>query len=127
MVEELGEEKYVEVLGIATRVVASDTFCRLLGSEPEPFLDPQPGRPSRERVDPRPKKIKSWIAVGNALVPPFTQALVPSENDATNALVETLYMTGEEMADPDFRRGDLHRTQIEMAASTLSYENECFY
>lgn len=127
MVEALGEEQYVEVLGVTTRVVAADSFSRLLGSSPEAFLDPQPGQPSRLAVDPRPKKVKSWIAVGNALVPPFTQALVPSENDATNSLVHALYMTDEDMEDADFRRGDLHRTQIEVAASTLSYENECFY
>ena len=127
MVAALGEEQYVEILGITTRVVAADTFLRLLGSPAEPFLDPEPGQPSEEAVEPRLQRIRSWIAVGNTLAPPFTQALVPSENAATNRLVHALYMTDEEMDDPDFRRGDLHRTQIEVAASTLSHSNECFY
>ncbi len=127
MVGSVGEEQYVELMGIAARVVMGDTFMRLLGLDPMPFPDPEPGRPSRERVEPRPKRIRSWIAVGPALVPPFTQVLVPDENSITYPLIETLYMTGQDMEDPDHRRGDLHRTQIELVASTLSYGNECFY
>ncbi len=127
MVAALGEEQYVELMGISARVVMGDTFLRLLGLDPLPLPEPQDGRPSRERVEPRPKKIRSWIAVGPALVPPFTQALVPGENAITYPLIEALYMTGEDMADPDFRRGSLHRTQIELVASVLSHGNECFY
>ena len=127
MVAAIGEEQYVELMGIAARVVMGDTFLRLLGLDPLPFPEPTPGRPSREPVEPRPKKVRSWIAVGPALIPPFTQALVPDENAITYPLIEALYMTGQDMEDPDFRRGDLHRTQIELVASTLSYGNECFY
>lgn len=127
MIEALGEERYVEVLGITTRVVAIDTFCRLLGREPEPFPDPEPGEPTRIAADPRPQRSRSWVAVGELLVPPFTLSLVPDENTVTNTLVWALYMTDAEMENPDFRRGDLHRTQIELVATTVSYENECFY
>ena len=127
MVDALGEEQYVELMGISARVVMGDTFLRLLGLDPLPFPEPQPGAPDRSRVEPRPKKVRSWIAVGPTLVPPFTQALVPDENAITYPLIEALYMTGTDMADPDYRRGDLHRTQIELVASTLSYGNECFY
>lgn len=127
MVESVGEEQYVELMGVAARVVMGDTFMRLLGLDPMPFPEPEAGVPSRRRVEPRPRKIRSWIAVGPALVPPFTQVLVPDENAITYPLIEALYMTGTDMADPDYRRGDLHRTQIELVASTLSYGNECFY
>ena len=127
MVAALGEEAYVELLGITTRVVAVDTFTRLMGAEPEPFGDPQPGEPFRLPAEPRPTRIRSWIAVGPTLIPPFTLSLVPAENDLTNALVWALYMTDQEMEDPDFRRGELHRTQMELVAATLSYQNECFY
>lgn len=128
MVETLGsEERYLELMGIATRVVQVDTFSRLMGEEPPPLPEPESGEPSREIVEPRPKKIRSWITVGPMLVPPFTQVLVPAENDRTYSQIETLYMTGKDMEDPDFRRGDLHRTQIELVASSLSHENECFY
>jgi hypothetical protein len=127
MVEAIGEEQYVELMGISARVVMGDTFLRLLGLDPLPFPQARPGQPRRERVEPRPKRIRSWIAVGPTLVPPFTQILVPDENAITYPLIETLYMTGEDMEDPDFRRGELHRTQIELVASTVSYGNECFY
>ncbi len=128
MVDALGsEEHYVEAMGIASRVVMGDTFLRLLGLDPLPFPTPRPGPPSRQRIDPRPKKIRSWITVGSALVPPFTQILVPDENAQTYPLIETLYMTGRDMEDSDFRRDALHRTQIELVASVLSHGNECFY
>lgn len=127
VVGSLGEEAYVELVGITTRVVAVDTFTRLMGAPLEPFLDPQPGVPTRLGAEPRPVRMRSWVAVGTALIPPSTLTLVPDENDMTKALVWTLYMTDEEMEDPDFRRGDLHRTQMELVAATLSYQNECFY
>lgn len=128
MVSGLGtEEEYVELMGIATRVVQIDTFSRLMGTEPPGLPEPHAGDPTRTRVEPRPKRIRSWIPVGPMLVPPFTQVLVPEENDRTYPQIETLYMTGQDMEDPDYRRGDLHRTQIELVASSLSFQNECFY
>lgn len=127
MVDDLGEEAYVEILGITTRVVAIDTFCRLLGLDPPAFPSPEAGEPTEIEAEPRPQRVRSWIAVGNALVPPFTLSLVPDESSTTNTLAETLYMTGADMEDPDYRRGDLHRTQIELVATTVSYDNECFY
>lgn len=128
MVSSLGnEERYVEAMGIAARVVMADTFARLIGVTPFALPPPRPGKPTMQQVEPRPKRIRSWISVGSALIPPFTQALVPHENAMTYPLIETLYMTGEDMTDPDFRRGGLHRTQIELVASVLSYGNECFY
>ena len=128
VVSELGnEETYVEVMGIATRTVMIDTFSRLLGSEPPPFPRPTAGEPSRRGVEPRPKKVRSWISVGSSLVPPFTQILVPDENAVTYPLIESFYMTDADMADPVFNRGALHRTQIEFVAAVVSYGNECFY
>lgn len=128
MVTSVGnEERYVEAMGIAARIVMADTFARLVGVTPFELPEPRPGQPTMEPVEPRPKRIRSWISVGSALVPPFTQALVPNENAVTYPLIEKLYMTGDDMADPDFSRGALHRTQIELVASVLSYGNECFY
>jgi len=127
VVEGLGsEEEYVEAVGIVVRVVAADTFLRLLGHEPESFLDPQPGQPGRVEVA-EPRRGKTWITMGPAPVPPYVLSLVPSEMEATNRLEHALYMTGQDMEDPDFRRGALHRTQIELVASAVSWANECFY
>ena len=126
-VEDLGEERYVELLGVTTRLVAIDTFTRLMGCQLEPLPEPIPGEPTRSPADPRPAHTKSWIPLGNVLVPPFTLSLVPEENTITNQLAWALYMTDAEMDDPDFRRGELHRTQMELVASIVSYDNECFY
>jgi hypothetical protein len=122
-----GEERYIELLGVVTRIVAIDTFTRTLGLPPETLPDPEHGEPTRRAADPRPTHGRSWVAVGPVLVPPFTLSLVPGEQAITNQLAWALYMTDEEMDDPDFSRGDLHRTQMELVASTVSYGNECFY
>lgn len=128
MVAALGnEERYVEVMGISARVVMADTFARLLGLDPFELPEPRSGEPEMTIVDPRPRKVRSWISVGPSLIPPFTQILVPDESAVTYPLIEALYMTGWQMQDPDFRRGELHRTQIELVAAVLSYGNECFY
>ena len=56
MIAAVGEPRYVEPVGIVARVVAVDTFCRLLGLEPPPPPASTPGDPSyesvREMVDP---------------------------------------------------------------------------
>ncbi|HSJ71860.1 MAG TPA: hypothetical protein VLA29_09480 [Acidimicrobiia bacterium] len=122
-----GEERYVELLGVATRVVTIDTFCRLMGGPLEPLPEPVLGEPTHTVAEPKPIRTRSWVAVGPDLIPPFTLSLVPDEQAISNQLAWALYMTDAEMNDPDFRRGDLHRTQIELVASTVSYGNECFY
>ena len=127
VVGQIGVAPYIEIIGIVAQVVAIDTFTRLLGSEPEPFLPSTAGEPTRELVDPEPRQIRTWVPMGEVLIPPFTLSMVPAEQQRTNDLAEALYMTGQDMEDPDFRRGSLHRTQIELVAASLSFENECFY
>jgi hypothetical protein len=60
-------------------------------------------------------------------VPPYVLGAVPAAEAAMNDLTNLLYLTEPEMADPDFRRGHLHRTQIELVAATVSHGNDCFY
>jgi len=127
MVSTLGEESYTELLGITSAVVAIDTFTRLLGNEPEPFLEPQRGEPTRSRIAQPFKKGKTWITMGPMPVPPYVLSIVPDAMVRGNAIEDTLYMSGDEMGDPDFTRGSLHRTQIEFVAGSLSWANECFY
>lgn len=127
MVSALGEESYAELLGITSAVVAIDTFTRLVGSEPEALLEPQPGEPTRTRIARPFKKSKTWITMGPMSVPPYVLSIVPDAMIRGNAIEDTLYMSGEEMGDPDFTRGFLHRTQIELVAGSLSWANECFY
>ncbi len=46
--------------------------------------------------------------------------------EAQQHLHGPIYLTYEEMADLDFRRG-LHRSQMELVAARTSAINECFY
>ncbi len=126
-VAEIGEQAYVEIAGIVARVVAVDTFTRLMGVDPEPFSKPA-DRPSQPEPPPaKARKGKAWVNMVGFPVPPNVLSLVPSEQLATNLTAETLYMTGAQMEDPDITIDGLHRTQIEVVATTLSHGNECFY
>ncbi|MGA9595779.1 MAG: hypothetical protein WBV06_06465 [Acidimicrobiia bacterium] len=123
----VGEPAYVELVGLVARVVAVDTFSRLVGVAPEPFPDPVPGAPVAVAPAGLPKRGKTWVSMTDLPVPPNVLSLVPPAQAATNVTAETLYMTGAQMEDPDTTIDDLHRTQIEIVASTVSHANNCFY
>jgi hypothetical protein len=123
----IGDGAYVEVVGITSRVVAADTFTRLMGADLAPFPDPEPGEPTRQVPEPPPEHVRTFVPVGRVFVPTFTLSLVPDERAMNDRLGDALYMTESDMADPDFARGALHRTDIELVAATVSYGNECFY
>lgn len=124
--EAIGEPNFVELVGIAARVVAADTFARLLGNDVTPLPDPRPGEPSREPPPEGMRRNHTWVAMAMP-VPPFVLGQVPAAMAAMNDLTDQLYMPMDQMGDPDWRRGDLHRTQIELVAASVSHENECFY
>lgn len=127
MVAALGLGRYVELVGIVSNVVAVDTVTRLVGCELEPLPDPLPGAPSGESAPARVSKRAAWIAMGSPPVPPNVLAAVPEAQRSMIDVTEGLYMTGAEMADPDITISGLHRTQIELVATTTSHGNECFY
>ncbi len=127
VVGQLGEQAYVEIAGIVARVVAVDTFTRLMGNDPEPFPEPTSGAPQAETPPAKARKGKAWVNMAGFPVPPNVLSLVPSEQRATNLTAETLYMTGAQMEEPDIAIDGLHRTQIEAVATTVSHGNECFY
>lgn len=123
----LTQEHYIELVEIVATTVAIDTFHRLIGIEPLPWLEPQPGDPSRQEASPRPKQTTAWLPVAPMVVPPYLLSLVPASQQIGNTVAEALYMTGEDMSDPDFRRVALRRSQIEIVATAVSWSNECFY
>lgn len=122
----LGETRYVELVGVVARVVAVDTFAQLLGQESMTLPDPADGEPTREPPPDGIRKNHTWVSMAMP-VPPFVLGAVPAAMAAMNDLSETLYMSMDEMADPDWARGNLHRTQVELVAAAVSHENECFY
>jgi hypothetical protein len=58
---------------------------------------------------------------------PFVLSSVSGAMRATNDLSDVLYMPMDQMGDPDWRRGKLHRTQVELVAASTSHANQCFY
>ena len=121
------EEGYIELVEVVATTVAVDTFHRLIGVDPLPHLEAQAGEPSRVQAKPRPKRKTAWLPIAPFESPPFLLSLVPTSQQLGNQLAHAMYMTGEDMADPDFRRGSLRRSQIEVVATAVSWSNECFY
>jgi hypothetical protein len=122
----VGEPPYVELVGVVARVMAMDTFHRLTGAPLAPLPGPRPGQPSRESPPAAARRNRTWVAMLTPS-PPLVLGAVPAAAAAMNELSDVLYMTGKEMGDPDWRRGDLHRTQAELVATTTSHANQCFY
>lgn len=122
----LGETCYIELLGIVARVIAVDTFCRLTGHDPVGLPRPRPGEPSREPPPADVRRQRTWVSMAMP-VPPYVLGAVPGAEAAMNDLTNLLYLSETQMADPDFGRGDLHRTQMELVAAVVSHGNECFY
>lgn len=125
-VDELGLERYIELVGVVARTVAVDTFTRLLGARPEPWPPPRDGEPRRRRAEDL-RDGPAWVPMGPFRSPPLVLAAVPAEVDAQNDLSDVLYMPPQEMGDLDSRRGELHRAHLEAVATTVSQVNACFF
>ena len=117
---------YAEIIGLVSRLSAIDLFHRALGLPLQPLPEPEPGEPTR--VPPPTDLVfgKSFLPMVAPVSIPQTISLVPPETIAWQELSDVMYMTFDQMGDPDFRRS-LHRTQIELVAARTSQVNECFY
>jgi hypothetical protein len=121
----VGYERYVELVGIVSRVTAADTFSEALGLDRHPLPQPVAGEPTGD-TDDRARLGAAWVPmVGGASI---TQALslVPSENAELERFHGPMYMTFGEMSNPHFTRG-MTRVQMELVAARTSAINECFY
>lgn len=117
--------QYVEAVGVVARAVAIDTFLQSLGLDEEQLPNAEDGM-ATGALDERARRVRAWVPMmGGASI---TQALslVPSENTALETLHGALYLTFEEMSDPDPGK-DLTRAQMELVAARTSAVNECFY
>jgi hypothetical protein len=122
---DLGYPRYVEIVGVTSRLAAIDTFHIALGMDPEPLPEPEPGDPSRTE-EPHARPGAAWVPmVGGASI---TQALslVDAESVAQEDMHGPLYLTYEGMAEFDYVAG-LSRAQMELVAARTSAINECFY
>ena len=139
----LGDGAYVELIGIVTTVIGTDSFCRAIGVPPHALPAAVPGEPSRHRpanatnegawVD----TIPSGAATGPdadlyADIPGRTPnviralSLVPDALRTLKDLGAAHYMSTAEM--PQLTRGRaIDRAQIELIAGRVSALRECFY
>ena len=127
VVESIGELPDIEAVSIASRVVAIDTFARLISSPIEPLPKPVPGDPTYETADQPPRRSRAWVAMVGFPTPPNSFSAVPAEAEAMVDITDAFYMPEFDMQYPDQERMGLHRTQIETVAGTTSHGNECFF
>jgi len=121
----IGYPRYVEIVGVASRLTAVDTFHLGIGAGLEPLPEPEPGEPSHA-AEPLARSGAGWVPmVGGASI---TQALslVDAESVAQEDMHGPLYLTYEGMAEFDYV-GGLNRAQMELVAARTSAVNECFY
>lgn len=128
MMASIGEETYVELVGIAACTAAMDTFWFALG-EPEPKLgDASSGSPTQARPNDV-GEVGAWVSqtvdgamanVSRAL------SLVPVTNQAWVGLVQAMYSRGPGFLDLEWERA-LSRPQVELVAARTTAEMECFY
>jgi hypothetical protein len=137
----LGEERYVELLGVVATLVDIDAFCRGIGAPLHPLPEPRPGEPSRQRPEAA-RPGEAWVAMIPRGRPGGREAdlwgartanviralsLVPDEVRGLHDLARAHYLGMAEMADLGRGRGVLDRRQVELVAGRVSALRECFY
>ncbi len=121
----LRRERYVEIVGVVSRVSAIDTFERGLGRAQRDVPIARPGRPNRSVIAAA-RRRAGWVPTVGAIGPPTALEAVPAEAAAQEALHGALYLSYRDMADLHAERG-LTRAQMELVAARVSYLNDCLF
>jgi hypothetical protein len=138
----VGEEQYVETIGVIALVTALDTFDHALGRAPRPLPAPQPGKP----LEVRPKGAKRDLAWVHTVAPqdltpdvpdPYAAhgaknihralSLVPQEVFNFFDLDVELYLKDHEIREFATEHRALTHAQIELLAARVSALNGCYY
>ncbi len=122
----LTPDRYIELIGIVSRVIAIDTFHRGLEIDLEPLPNAESGTPTGAVPQPAATRTKAWVPMVGPPTIPTSLSAVPAEMDALEPLHGPMYLTYEQMGNPNIQRG-LHRSQMELVASRTSAINECFF
>jgi hypothetical protein len=140
----LADAEYVEIVGIVSRLVDIDVFCRGIGVSPRPLPAARAGQASRKRPHEAVMEL-AWVPTipngppggeaGAALyhgqpMPYIVRALslVPDELRAHVELEIAHYTRLDKLFDYDYQHHDgLTRPQAELVAGRVSALNDCFY
>jgi hypothetical protein len=127
-IDELGDARYAEIVGLTATIVAIDVAARAVGDLPPVLAAPIDGAPAELRpgdVGP----VGAWIPMTEEkLLANVTRALslVPRTNATWRTLVTESYSRGPEMLELTWHRA-LTRPQTELIAAQISRLQECFY
>ena len=138
-------EQYVEIVGLVTRAISVDTFCRSLGLSMCLLADARDGVPSRELPDTATID-HAWVPIipaGSKGGAPATAlygetdfvanifsalSLVPGEASGVMQLGQTQYVGMNDFQNFKFFRDEnFSRAQLELVAARISALNNCFY
>ena len=117
--------RYLEVVGVVSRLANIDVYATGLGASVPPLPATDDRGPTGE--------IAAGVGITDGFVPatgPMYALVVldalPSEGAAFKALHEPFYVPFRRILDGAYR-DELSRAQIEYVAATSSYLNDCFY
>jgi len=119
MIAVLGEEVYVELVGIAASTAAIDLFAWMTSGTDARLGEPAPGDPA---------DVGAWVSqsLGTSMANVSRSlSLVPVTNTAFVDLVQALYSRAE-FPSLTWNRA-LSRPQVELVAARTTAELECFY
>ena len=138
----LGEERYVEIIGVVAVVTALDTLDRALGRPAQPLPEPTAGNPSRRRPAGAARDL-AWVAtlapeaVAEEDLNPYpvhgdknihrALSLVPAEVFNFFDLDVELYLKDHEIRDFSREFRAISHRQIEFIAGRTSALNRCYY
>lgn len=138
----LGEESYVEIIGVVATVTALDTFDRALGRLHRELPAPRAGAPTRQRPAGAIRDL-AWVAtlapdkVGAGEPNPYpvhgdknihrALSLVPQEVFTFFDLDVELYLKDHEIRDFAHEHRAITHRQIELIAGRASALNRCYY
>ena len=131
VIAEINPLAFIELCGIACTVAPVMAFRRALGLPAFVFSPAKSGEPSQTKPANIVDAQLNWVPViapadkDAAVVQAFTA--VPDTNRVIWAMADAQYIPDKEMIDPHWTRGTLSRVQIELVATRVSQQRECFY
>jgi hypothetical protein len=128
---EINPLTFVELCGIACTIAPVMAFRRSLGLPALEVGLAESGQPSNKEPENIVAAQLNWVPVVGpadkdaAVVQAFTA--VPETNRVIWAMADAQYIPDKEMVDPKWTRGTLSRVQMELIATRVSQQRECFY